>query len=90
MLADTGVVPIAIVGRSLVFLSSHIYGPYCLPNVLCIGRALTAEPVDPWFVLGVMACLIGSTEDIFELASRSGDKVDACFLGSGPGGANDL
>ena len=72
-MADTRVVPIAIVSRSFMFLSPHVDRAYCLPNVLGFGGALATEPVDSWFVLGVMACLIGSTKDVFKFAPRSGD-----------------
>ena len=37
VLADTRVIPVAVVGRSFVFLCPHIYGAYCLPNVLSLG-----------------------------------------------------
>ena len=73
VLADPRVVPIAIVGRSLVFLCLHVYGVYCLPNVLSIGGALATEPVNPWFVLGVMARLIWGTKYVLKLTTRFGD-----------------
>ena len=40
VLADSRVVPIAVVRRSFMFLSPHIDGVHCLPNVLCIRGAL--------------------------------------------------
>ena len=37
VLADTAMVPVAVVRRPFMFLCPHIYGAYCLPNVLGLG-----------------------------------------------------